>query len=256
MTEAVNDDSAITTIAVCLPDTQAATQAALYLPDIVLRKAHQVLVYQKENDSIIRSVNNPDDECTKFDNILPFGIVNDSYSNNQIGDFEGKWINAYYTKEYGSDSDKQAWKDKVESWAQKIWDKARVSNKWSSIHSANMIHTKLRSAGVDINSDLDDIRTAFDIYMTDLVLTEHNRWVSEQLLAGFRPFYKDEWEEYKALPTEKEKEDNNPKKPEKAHANISSNATLREETPNSHKKDEQVTLALLEIIKLQRDTRS
>ena len=256
LTEAVNDSLAITTIAVCLPDTQQATQAALYLPDKVLRNAHQVLVYQRENDSIIRSVNNPADKCTKFDNILPFGIINDSYSNNQIGDFEGKWINAYYTKEYGSDSDKQSWKEKDESWAQRIWDKAKVSDKWSSIHSANMIHTKLRTVGVDMNSDLDDIRAAFETNMPDLVLTEHNRWVAEQLLAGFRPFFKDEWAEYQARPTEEDKADNNKNKAEKAHANICSNATLREEEPGSHKKDEQVTLALLEIINLQRKTQS
>jgi len=241
--EAVNDDSAITTIAVCLPDTQQATQAALYLPDKVLRGAHQVLVYQKESDAIIRSVNNPNDPCTKYDTILPFGILNDSFSNNQIGDFEGKWINAYYTKEYGSDSDKQSWKEKDERWAQKIWDNAKVSDKWSSIHSANMIHTKLRTVGVDINSKLDDIRTAFEVHMPDLVLTEHNRWVTEQLLAGFRPLFGDEWNEYQNKTIKIPK-----KKPEKAHANICSNATLLEEEPESPKKDEQVTLALIEIL--------
>ena len=254
LTEAVNDDTAITTIAVCLPDTQQATQAALYLPDRVLRKAHQVLVYQRENDSIIRSVNNPSDECTKFDTILPFGIVSDSYSNNQIGDFEGKWINAYYTKEYGTDSDKLSWKNKDENWAQKKWDDAKVSDKWSSIHSANMIHTKLRTIGVGMNSDVNDIRTAFETHMSDLVLTEHNRWVTEQLLAGFRPFFEDEWAIYHALPTEEEKGKERKKKPEKAHANICSNATLLEEEPKSHKKDEQVTWALLEIIDLHRNT--
>lgn len=248
LTEAVNDDSAITTIAVCLPDTQLATQAALYLPDRVLRKAHQILVYQEESDAIIRSVNNPNDPCTKYDNILPFGILNDSFSNNQIGDFEGKWINAYYTKEYGSDSDKQSWKEKDEKWAQIKWDNAKVSDKWSSIHSANMIHTKLRTVGVEMNSDLNDIRAAFETHMSNLVLTEHNRWLTEQLLAGFRPFYKDEWAEYHALPTETEKKANNKKKPEKAHANICSNALLKQEEPGSHKKDEQVTLALVEII--------
>ena len=256
LTEAVNDKSAITTIAVCLPDTQLATQAALYLPDRVLREAHQVLVYQEESDAIIRSVNNPDDPCTKFDNVLPFGIVTDSFSNNQIGDFEGKWINAYYTKEYGSDSDKQSWKEKNERWAQKIWDNAKVSDKWSSIHSANMIHTKLRTVGVDINSKLEDIRTAVEAHMTDLVLTEHNRWLTEQLLAGFRPYYKDEWAEYHALSTEKDKENKHKKKPEKAHANICSNETLRKEEPGSPKKDEQVTMALIEIIEQKRGEQS
>ena len=265
--EAVNDNSAITSIAVCLPDTQLATQAALYLPDRVLRKAHQVLVYQKESDAIIRSVNNPDDKCTKYDNLFSFGIVDDSYSNDQIGDFEGKWINAYYTKEYGSESDKQLWKEKDERWAQEIWNNAKVSDKWSSIHSANMIHTKLRSIGCSVsNSSIPDIQAAIEANMTELVLTEHNRWVAEQLLSGFRPFFKDEWDSYQDLPSEVNdiekkydkkdyKENNNKMKAEKAHANICSNAVLSQEEPGSHKKDEQVTLALIEIIEQKRKSK-
>jgi len=204
------------------------------------------LVYQEESDAIIHSVNNPDDKCTKFDNVLPFGIISDSYSNNQIGDYEGMWINAFY-------EDKQAWKDKDENWAKKVWDKpkTKVSDKWSSIHSANMIHAKLRAVGCNIDSNIEDIRAAFDANMQLLVLTEHNRWVVEQLLGGFRPFYKEEWAEYQSL-TEAQKDDGNKKKAEKAHANICSNATLWKEEPGSPKKDEQVTLALIEIIEQKR----
>ena len=257
--DAVNDDSAITTIAVCLPDTQLATQAALYLPDLVLRNAHQVLVYQEESDAIIRSVNNPDDKCTKFDYVLPFGIIGDSYSNNQIGDYEGMWINAYYTKEYGKKEEKeeliQSWNKKDENWAKKGWDDAKVSDKWSSIHSANMIHTKLRAVGCNINSNIKDICAAFDVNMHLLVLAEHNRWIAEQLLGGFRPFFKEEWTEYHCLPVS-QKEDNNKKKAEKAHANICSNSMLRKEEPDSPKKDVQVTLALLEIINLHKNALS
>jgi hypothetical protein len=259
--EAVNDNSAITSIAVCLPDTQLATQAALYLPDRVLRKAHQVLVYQKESDAIIRSVNNPDDKCTKFDNLFPFGIVNDSYSNNQIGDFEGMWVNAYYDYLYSDEEGKmveeKAWKSKDRNWAQEKWDKASTSNKWSSIHSANMIHTKLRAVGCNIDSNIDEIRAAFDANMQLLVLTEHNRWVAEQILAGFRPFYKEEWAEYQSLKeTQKEDYNREKKKVKKAHANICSNATLWKEEPSSPKKDERVTLALIEIIEQKRKSQN
>ena len=246
LTQAVNDDSAITTIAVCLSVTQQSTQAALYLPDVVHRKAHQVLVYQKVSDAIIRSVNNPEDKCTKYDTMLPFGIVNDSYSNDQIGDEEGIWINAFYTKEYGSEDDRKRWKDKDEKWAKEIWYKAKVSDKWSSIHSANMIHTKIRAVGCRLGDGMSDIRAAIEANMTELVMTEHNRWVAEQLLAGFRPFFADEWDEYHRQTEKKPK-----KKAERAHANICSNALLKQEEPESHKKDEQVTLAILEILEKQ-----
>lgn len=251
LTEAVNDDSAITTIAVCLPDTQLATQAALYLPDMVLRKAHQVLVYQEESDIIIRSVNNLDDKCTKYDNIFPFGIINDSYSNDKIGDYEGMWINAYYAKEYGKNDDKHNWSLKAENWAQEKWEEAKISDKWSSINSANIINTKLRAVGCNINSNIDDILKAFKANMPSLALAEHNRWVADKLLGGFRPFFKDEWKEYQDL-QEDQKEKNNKNEAEKAHANICSNATLRKEEPESYKKDEKVTWALIEIIEQKR----
>lgn len=267
LTEAVNDKTAITTIAVCLPDAQLATQTTLYLPNSVLSGAYQVLVYQEESDSIIRSMNKPKNGCKKFVNIRPFGMINDSYSNNQIGDYEGMWVNAYYDYLYCDDKEKRdieekAWKNKEENWAKEKWEDKSVSDKWSSIHSANMIHAKLRAVGYDIYSNIDDIRAAFTTYMHNLVLTEHNRWVAEQLLAGFRPFYKDEWVEYHALPNKpknidkpnmtKYKEDNRKKKEEKAHANICSNVTLQEEEPSSPQKDEQVTLALIEIIEHKR----
>ena len=89
---------------------------------------------------------------------------------------------------------------------------------------------------------------AFKANMPYLVLVEHNRWVVERLLGGFRPFSKEEWSIYHSIKDQKEKNDNNKNKPQKAHANICSNATLFKEEPKSHKKDEQVTLALIEII--------
>ena len=252
LSEAVSDNSAITTIAVCLPDTQQATQTALYLPDYVLRNAHQILVYQEENDAIIRNVNNPDDDCKKYDKILPFGIITDSFSVNQISDYEGMWINAYYMLNQKSDDDKKAWEEKDENWAKKKWRAISVSDRWSSIHSANMINTKLRSVGCTIDSNIEDIEVAFNANMQALVFTEHTRWVAEQLLGGFRPLYADEWENYKQ--TKKEAK----KKAEKAHGNICSNAMLAKVDPEKHKNDEQVTIALIEIIKRKRsqnDTR-
>ena len=246
LVEAIQDDAAITTVAICFPDTQQASQTALYLPDQVLRNAHQVLVYQTENDAIIRNVNNPSDHYLKYDRVFPFGIISDSYSNDNIGEEEGKWINAYYTKytkEYGSDADKSSWNEKDEKWADKIWENTSVSSKWSSIHSANMLYSKLRTVGCTRTDDIEKIRAAFVLNMQDLICLEHNRWVTEKLLSGFRPFNSSEWIDYQCQ--EKKRSKNNA---ERAHANICSNATLKKEEPNSHAKDEQVTLALLEII--------
>lgn len=249
LTNAVNDDAAITTIAICLPETQTATRAVLYLPDKVLRTAHQVFVYQQKNDEIIRSVNNTNDVCTRYDKVVPFGLTSDNYSNDEIGEEEGKWINAYYAFKYAPDEMKekcgQKWKEKNELWANALWDETSTSDKWSSMHCANMLYTKLRSIGCTVNDSLDKISQAMNDNMTELVMTEHNRWVAEQLMAGYRPLLFDEWEEYKKSKRPK-------KKTEKAHGNICSNAMLESVEPDSHDKDAEVTLALLEIIERNR----
>ena len=245
LTDAVNDKSAITTIAICIPDDQQAAQTALYLPDQALRKAHQILVYQKESDAIIRSVNNPDDDCTKYDQMVSFGLNNDTYCNDLIGDDEGKWINAYWALVNAKKEDQEiynkSWKEKDEEWANRLWDRISVSDKWSSVYSANMIYTKLRSIGCTTEDEIDHIRNAMEDDMQALVYTEHNRWVTEELIAGFRPLYADEWEEYKETKHPK-------KKAERAHGNICSNETLAKVEPEAHEKDGQITLALLEII--------
>lgn len=251
LNQAIEDESAITTIAVCLSDTQDATRTALYLPDKVLRKAHQVLVYQKESDAIIRNVNNPDDTCTKFDRVLPFGNYNDSYSTEKIRESEGEWVNAYYSGEC-SEADKQAWSRKDFRWVQEKWNECSVSDKWSSIHCANMIHTKLRSIGCTVHDDMETLRSAVNSNMDALARTEHNRWVTEHLLAGWRPFDKEEWESYLAFPAD-EREGHNKNKDRKSHANICSNDILQQVEPESPRKDRQVTLALLEIVELRRN---
>lgn len=244
LTDAVEDDSAITTIAVCLPDTQQATQAALYLPDQVLRRAHQILVYQEENDAIVRSVSNSMDDCTRYDKLLPFGLISDTYCNDLIGDVEGKWINAYYQVlcNPNDESIRSQWENKDDVWASKLWNAISMSNKWSSIHSANTLYTKLRSIGCNANDDLDKIREAMEKNMSNIVFTEHNRWVTNQLLAGWRPMKIDEWKEYIADTSQAKN------KAERAHANICSNSMLAQYEPDSHQKDAQVTRALIEII--------
>ena len=245
LTDAANDPSAITTIAICLPNDQQAAQTALYLPDQALRNAYQVLVYQKESDAIIKSVNNPDDDCTKYDKLIPFGLNEETYCNDLIGEDEGKWINAYWALVYAKNEDleiyKKSWNEKDEAWADRLWDAISVSDKWSSIYSANMIYTKLRSIGCSTEDEIDHIRNAMEDDMQALIYTEHNRWVTEELIAGFRPLLADEWEEY--IETKDPK-----KKAERAHGNICSNALLSAVEPEAHEKDGQITLALLEII--------
>lgn len=244
LTDAVNDDSAITTVAVCLPDTQQATQAALYLPDQALRRAHQILVYQEENDTVIRAVSHSEDKCTRYDNLSPFGLVSDTYSNDLIGEEEGIWINAYWDLFFHPDDEyiRRSWQTKDEEWANTLWNKASVSDKWSSVHSANTLYTKLRTIACTVHDDTGKIRKAMEKDMPHLVSTEHNRWVASQLMAGWRPMKTDEWKEYLADTKVTKRKD------VRAHANICSNAMLAQCEPDSHRKDAQVTLALIEII--------
>lgn len=62
--------------------------------------------------------------------------------------------------------------------------KSTIAKRWSNLYCANSFDTKVRAAGIDLNSD-EDLRDSITI--SNLAKVEHNRWIMEQLLMGVRP---------------------------------------------------------------------
>ena len=117
--------------------------------------------------------------------------------------------------------------------------KSQIAKYWSNVYNANSIWTKLRSIGSDGTS----ISEA-DVH--DLAITEHNRWVVEQLLMRYRCLTPDEQE--KAMRSLEYKEEL--KGCKMAHLDICSYERLREVDPDIFYLDEGFIRILPEIIRL------
>lgn len=193
----IPDDTSKTTIAVCLPVASEAMSAALYFESSVYRNAQQILVQQPESGALVNAVRYglTGDERSKFKILKPFGMIEKCDYLSQINSILPKLVayayeclpNSSLSKEYRKSNNVEEFIRKVESnWLEitSKGGKTAIAKRWSNIYCANSFDTKLRSVGIDPESD-EDIRDEKVIKI--LAQLEHNRWVIEQLLLGMRP---------------------------------------------------------------------
>ena len=167
------------TIAICLPNDNASVAAALYLPEEVYESAIQVLVYQYHNSSVIDSISINNKMNQYYKQLKAFGMINDAYDDVLIHTQElaAQVLDDAYYKMYKQVVIQRGIKEiQVNS----NRGKSEIAKHWSNVYNANSIWTKLRS----ICSDGLSIDSENDIHC--LAITEHNRWVVEQLLMRYR----------------------------------------------------------------------
>lgn len=191
------DNTSKTTLAVCLPDAAEAMSVALYFSPNVYKDAQQILVQQAESGALVNAVRYglTGEEHSKFKLLKPFGMVEKCDYLTNINSVLPKLVayayqclpNTTLSKEYHKiDNLHEFMKVVEENWLKISADggKSTIAKRWSNIYCANSFDTKVRAAGIDLNSD-DDLRDEHAI--TTLAKVEHNRWVIEQLLMGIRP---------------------------------------------------------------------
>ena len=202
----------ITTIALCDEDSEYNAECCLALPESICRCANTILVRQKQNHvtvNMIRSMPN-------HTRMRSFGLMSECYRENLISDRFGKLINACYMDIDLSRSDliEEAWKG------------CKVLNRWSSVYSANMLLTKLRSMGLEeakiTENRISQLMSQEDI-RSGLQRTEHYRWLTEKLLLGFSPLTEKEQEEWN-----ESKENQKELRSLKKHIDIRSNQMLKD----------------------------
>lgn len=169
-------DGEITTIALCDEDSEHNAEYCLALPESICQCANTILVRQKQNHVTINMIRS----MPHHTRMRSFGLMSECYRENLISDRFGKIINACYMGIDFSRSDliKDAWK------------KCKVLNRWSSVYSANMLFTKLRSMGLEEGNITENRITQLmsqEKIRSGLQQTEHYRWVTEKLLLGFSP---------------------------------------------------------------------
>ena len=209
MTQIATDtDHKICTVTVCIDHPQRAIATALYLPEAVLKRAIQVLVYQRSLSDMVCQLSIGDDRWKRYRKLKPFGMLENCYEDDSLNDMKAKLANYFYARNRsGQPIDfKLAYRQQPEMTAGELaemlnintddvkahWKDLSIAYKWSNIYYIHGFAQKLRAIGSDVDKPYEEqVKTLMDIkdgpVMVALAHTEHNRWVTERLLMGFRP---------------------------------------------------------------------
>ena len=208
------------TIAVCLPESNRAHAAALYIDKKIYASENvlQVLVYNRYGDSITQALNSHQAQYPYLNKIKAFGAPRECFDagfivqceeiGNAIGDKYTE-INELFIKPTLEKANQSGGKGGYKG-------KSTIAKFWSSIYNGNTMWTKFRSVGYkggELSPEQIEV----------LSNVEHNRWNMEQLLTNFRPLTKEEQDA--VINGVKDKEE---LKGEMAHLNICSNKRLME----------------------------
>lgn len=226
------DTNAKVTIAICLPESNRAHAAALYLNRKIYESDRilQVLVYNRNGSAIINAIGANNLHHPYLGKLRSFGCATECMVINHvdISEYIGNQIDRAYNggkEEYAIEEEKE------------YGGKSKEAMRWSSIYNGNTIWTKLRSIG--FNPDTTTIDEGAIQILADV---EHNRWNVEELLMNFRPLTATEQADVVAGKVTKDQ-----KKSEMAHLNICSNRVLLEIDAASQENDKTLTSVLGDI---------
>jgi hypothetical protein len=192
LSDAVCNPCGKVTIAVCLPEPNRAVASALYMPSEVYDKVHQVLVYQRCNDSMLREISQSNPLFRH--KLKPFGIAAHSFDFRTMGYVStiAQEINSAYDRHDAEFRELQQSRGVVMpangGAGSNTNGKAKSAKLWSNRYNAYSMWSKLRCVGISMENYGEFTPEQLDI----LARVEHNRWNMEQLLLGFRPLSAEE----------------------------------------------------------------
>lgn len=200
-----NDPQQTCTIAVCHNDPQQSIATALYLPELVQKRVHQVLVYQRNNFDLINKVATGEKQWKRYEKLKPFGMIADCYKGNMFDAVMPKLVLALYRDTFHNiiipNTRIDAFIDRIN----RLWSEDGIVYRLSNINVTDCFKSKLRSAGLDEFSSLEDRDSVLNNteLMTAFMAAEHQRWVTERLTMGYRPLDANEMSYFEALAKEK-----------------------------------------------------
>lgn len=179
------------TIAVCHNDPQQSIATALCLPENVLKKAVQVLVYQKNTFDLITKAATGEREWKRYDKLRPFGMTEDCYRGDMMENLMAKLAMRLYERQ--SLRNIPSLQRLIEH-MERRWSEEGIVNKLANINLIDSFGNKIRAAGLCPESNMAArSRAAGNARLCEfLAMTEHQRWLTEKLTMGFRPLRKDE----------------------------------------------------------------
>jgi formylglycine-generating enzyme required for sulfatase activity len=189
-----------TTIAVCFNNPQQSIASALYLPETVLKRSLQILVYQQNSYEMIDKVSTSEKEWKRYERLKPFGIIEGSYYGGALENQLAEFINLVY--DYVSQDSKEELSrvnsdlDTKRFRASRLWGELGIVYKLANINLADSLSMKRRSI-VDNNINASTLTTDSN-KLRYLAWAEHNRWMVERLTMGYRPLDKNELDTIKS----------------------------------------------------------
>lgn len=253
MTRVVHDPQKTCTIAICFNNPQQSIATALCLPEMVFRKVLQVLVYQQNSFDLIEKVSKGEDEWRRYSKLRPFGLVDNCYTKSVFDNVMAKLVHKLYTDGKLND------KDDLDGYIKemnRLWSEQGIVNKLSNIDLVESFAMKIRSLNCDdaylerktVKEKLSDKET-----LRCLSFAEHNRWLTERLIMGFRPLDKDEMDIFKDATTSQERKYRKRYwiAKNRAHVDIVSNHKLYDEIidPEVLNNDENIIRNMMDIIR-------
>ena len=221
------------TFAVCFSSPQQSIATALYLPEMVLKRALQILVYQQNSFDMINSVATSEKEWKRYERLRPFGMIEGCYTEGTFDNMLAKFVNLIYAF---SDKPQERPSEIKEicSCANRLWTELGIVDKYSNIDLVDSFGMKLRALGATEQEQSSALKEGTRIH--NLARAEHNRWITERLTMGFRPL---DLEELKLLQTQGQQGDRYSKayykKKSRAHLDICANEDIE-----FHGRDEEV----------------
>ena len=200
------DGRQMLTVAVCTEDSRANLATALYLPDCITSRHIPVLVYQSTNAALAEWTRT----FTRYKDIYPFGMREDCYDRTFRQRLE--WAEAA----------NEAYEDNAARLNPKRrrrhWHDLKLTLRFSNIYSANYYHSVLCRIDPQYHARL-----------------EHQRWLTERLLLGYKAMDEAERIRIERLPEEEKQKEMDRLDPFFLHPNIQPFDELTEE---SVRKDE------------------
>lgn len=235
-----DDKNKLLTIAICFNTPPHSIAAGLYLPNEIYEKCIPVLIHQKKSDSIIEIAKT----SHKYKSVCAFGMINCGYELEESDINLAKQVNYLYAYYFGEGNGSLPEMRPSDNTVNEAWRKKTIVEQWSNVYNANMLYTKLRS----IHKESDAIKGKLELSddeVNTLAVVEHNRWNTERLLLGTRPF-KDLNERMEFMKLSKE-EQRNKKQKELVHPDI----VPYDDLPDSSKNiDKQLTKGLETLTRL------
>lgn len=210
------------TIAVCFNNPQQSIATALYLPEIILKRALQILVYQQNTFDMINKVATSEREWKRYEKLEPFGMIEGCYSGDVFDNMLAKFANLVYNDNKGELDEVTEISDTRIFRAERLWKELGIVYKLANINLADSFAMKLRSIRKD-DGTIPYLRKN-DERLKYLAWAEHNRWLTERLTMGYRPMDKKELQEIIDKHSIHDKEYY--KNKSRAHVDICSNSDL------------------------------